>query len=125
MSFDWAEYFDLAQELAGQGLTPTSQEAKSRAAISRAYYAAFCKSRNYLRDVDNRPVPKSAQAHAYTRRVFDSSSDKTRKGLAKNLERLRIKRNTADYDDAIVNLSSETTFALGLAQKVLSDLSTL
>lgn len=125
MSFDWVEYLDLAQELAGHAPIFTSQEAKSRAAISRAYYAAFCKSRNHLRDADHRPVPRSAQAHTYVRKEFDQSADKVRKGLAKNLERLRIKRNAADCDDAVVNLPSETTFALTLAQKVISDLSTL
>ena len=41
MSFDWSEYLNLAQELAGQATGPSSQEAKLRSAVSRAYYAAF------------------------------------------------------------------------------------
>ena len=44
MSFDWSEYLDLARELALQGSAPSLSEARVRAAISRAYYAAFCSS---------------------------------------------------------------------------------
>jgi hypothetical protein len=41
MSFDWSEYFSLAQELVGQPATPAGQEARLRSALSRAYYAAL------------------------------------------------------------------------------------
>jgi len=37
MSFDWAEYFYLAQELNGTPTMPYSEEAKLRTIISRAY----------------------------------------------------------------------------------------
>jgi len=49
MSFDWADYLTLAQELADQAASSQSTEAKLRSAISRAYYAAFCKESNHLR----------------------------------------------------------------------------
>ena len=45
MSFEWLEYLDLADNILNQ--TPVT-EAKRRCSISRAYYAVFCKSRNYL-----------------------------------------------------------------------------
>lgn len=50
MSFDWSEYLNVAKELAGVETSAASQEAKLRAAITRAYYAAFIKARNHLRD---------------------------------------------------------------------------
>ena len=50
MKFDWSEYFNLAQELAG-----TSEEAKLQSAVSRAYYSVFCLARNYLRDIQQDP----------------------------------------------------------------------
>ena len=50
MKFDWEEYFNLAKELAG-----TTEEAKLRSAVSRAYYSAFCLARNYLRDIQQDP----------------------------------------------------------------------
>ncbi len=51
MSFDWSEYFRLAFDLdvrARLEANPQAQEAKWRTAISRAYYAAWCKARNKL-----------------------------------------------------------------------------
>jgi hypothetical protein len=50
MSFDWSKYLNVAKELAGVETSAASQEAKLPAAISRAYYAAFIKARNHLRD---------------------------------------------------------------------------
>ena len=59
-NFNWVDYFELSLNLAGisaisecssisKGDNPRS-EACLRASISRAYYAAFCIARNYLRD---------------------------------------------------------------------------
>ncbi|MEG4171823.1 MULTISPECIES: hypothetical protein [unclassified Microcoleus] len=50
MKFDWEEYFNLAKELA-----ETTEEAKLRSAVSRAYYSVFCLARNYLRDIQQDP----------------------------------------------------------------------
>lgn len=55
MSFNWSEFLGLAQELAGHEAQPYGEEATSRAAISRAYYAALCSARNHLRDVASLP----------------------------------------------------------------------
>ena len=41
MPFNWREYLELARFLAGQAGPGFSQEAAARAAISRAYYAAY------------------------------------------------------------------------------------
>ncbi len=57
MSFNWSEYLNLAQELAGRSTEPPNQEARLRSSISRAYYAAFCKARNYLLG-KKYPVPR-------------------------------------------------------------------
>ena len=104
MSFDWSEYLDLAQELAGQATSPSSQEAKLRSAISRAYYAAFCTARNHLRDREKHSIPRGGQAHPYVRDQFKQSPDKVRKKVGENLNRLRIQRNKADYDDILARL---------------------
>jgi hypothetical protein len=56
--FSWIDYFELSLNVAGiknlselQNITKTNQpDANLRSAVSRAYYAAFCISRNYLRD---------------------------------------------------------------------------
>ena len=68
MKFDWCEYIKLAEEMAnlaaststGNGSTDDTKsgkiEARLRSSISRAYYAAYCIARNYLRDVLNDPI---------------------------------------------------------------------
>jgi len=47
--FDWSDYLELSRQLVGES-GATIQEARQRCAISRAYYAAFCRARNYLVD---------------------------------------------------------------------------
>ncbi len=70
MSFDWSEYLKLAQELAGPSTLHATPEARQRAAIRRAYYAAFCKCRNYLRDEKEHRVPLGGRAHQFVRDEF-------------------------------------------------------
>ena len=125
MSFDWSEYLGLAQELAGQIVSPASQEAKLRAAISRAYYAVFCKARNHLRDHEGHAIPLGGQAHAYVRDQFKNSPDRLRSQIGHNLDRLRRHRNLGDYDDTVSGLLPLTSRDLKLAQRALSSLTTL
>jgi len=125
MSFDWSEYLGLAKELAGQAVSPASQEAKLRAAISRAYYAAFCKARNHLRDNEGHVIPLGGEAHAYIRDQFKNSPDQLRSQIGHNLDRLRRHRNRVDYDDTVTGLLPMTSRDLKLSQRVLSALATL
>lgn len=126
MSFDWTEYLGLAQQLAGLSVTSSvGAEAKGRAAISRSYYAAFCKSRNYLRDAEKKKLPKGADAHRIVKKSFISSPDTVRQSIGKNLDRLRIERNKADYEDNLSSIATKTSFATTLAQKVIVDLDKL
>ena len=119
MSFNWWEYLNLAQELAGQTTTPAGQEAKQRAALSRAYYAAFCQARNYLRDKEGHSLPTGSRVHAYVRDQFKNSFDQTQNQIGHDLNRLRIDRNKADYDDSVLGLSIITTRNMVYAERVL------
>ncbi len=124
MSFDWTEYFNLAKELSGQKGIVVSKEAKLRAAISRAYYAAYCKARNYLRDViKDSQIPKGPNVHKYVVNKFKSDNRKNYRKIGINLDRLRIDRNKADYDDIVEGISSLYFTDLRYAQKILSTLS--
>ena len=125
INFDWSEYLDLAQELAGQTATPASKEAKLRSSISRAYYAAFCKARNHLRDVEGHSIPPTGEAHRYVIDTFRDSIDRRRRQVGINLDRLRINRNHVDYNDYVNGLSSMTVTALRIAQHIISVLGTL
>jgi uncharacterized protein (UPF0332 family) len=125
MSFDWSQYLTLALELAGRSGCKASKEAKLRSSVSRAYYAAFCKARNYLRDAEGHTIPSTGDAHKYVRDQFESSSDTKRKKIGVDLHRLRNSRNAADYYDFVPALNSVVQVALSRANKVISVLPTI
>ena len=127
MKFDWSEYFNLAKELA-----KTSEEAELRSAVSRAYYSAFCLARNYLRDIEQDPrlsrnKTYDIKVHEYVAKEFIHHQPKsqTRIEIGKDLTRLRIMRNKADYEDTMFNLQKEARTALMLAQNIILALSNL
>ncbi len=99
MSFNWSEYLILAHELTSTSTTSPIQEAVLRSAISRAYYAAFCKARNHLIYKDIDPIPDRVNVHAHVVNKFESSSDRTRQKVGQLLHHLRSTRNIADYED--------------------------
>lgn len=133
MSFDWSEYLKLAQELASQTHGSSTQEARLRSAISRAYYAAFRKARNHLRDKEGRTERELTQGNTH-QIVIDSFEDlykknlvknKTHRLIAQNLRDLRSARNRTDYNDKIQHLQGLTQTALIQAQLIISSLGTL
>lgn len=77
MSFNWSEYLDLAQQLAGKAPISATQESRLRSAISRAYYAAFIQARNRLRDGDSLSIPLD-RTHQYVIRQFKNSPETLR-----------------------------------------------
>ncbi|MCC5627774.1 HEPN domain-containing protein [Nostoc sphaeroides CHAB 2801] len=125
MSFDWSEYLKVAKELAGAATTSANQEAKFRAAISRAYYAAFIEARNYLRDQQGHSIPTTGNAHKYVSDQFDISPEPQRQLLAKELAKLRLYRNQADYVDKFPGLAGITLMALNSSEEVILILSNL
>jgi uncharacterized protein (UPF0332 family) len=125
MTFDWTEYLNLAQELAGQATKPASKEARLRSSVSRAYYATFCEARNHLRDVEGHSILSTGEVHGYVRDEFKNSADRLKRQIGINLDRLRVYRNKVDYDDSVTGLSSMVTMSLKLARKIISALRTL
>ena len=123
MKFDWEEYFNLAKDLAG-----TTEEAKLRSAVSRAYYSAFCLARNYLRDIEQDPRLSHNQTdinvHKYVADEFihHKSKSKTMIEIGNDLNRLRPRRNKADYEEPISYLPKESIAALMLAENIISAL---
>lgn len=142
MKFDWCEYFRLAQELANVNAASSNEsasnyklqvsEAKLRSCISRAYYSAFCMSRNYLRDVLHDPRLSKARIgdvneHQYVADEFLYNNAKNKKliQIGNDLRRLREYRNKSDYDDKIFNLQKEVKFALKLAEDIIANITEL
>lgn len=125
MSFNWMDYLTLADELAGRAKSIATEEARLRSSISRSYYASFILSRNYLRDKESNSAPRGINAHKYVSDQFKFSFDKTRRKLGTNLERLRIDRNKADFDDVIHNLHALSETSLVRAGNIIATLTSI
>jgi uncharacterized protein (UPF0332 family) len=135
--FNWIEYFELSLELFGindiSDLAKTDKvksqqsEAHLRSSISRAYYAGFCIARNYLRDDLDDPRLKrpnnDVNEHKYVADELTNSKDKILSKAGKDLSRLRIYRNQADYDDCIKNISSTAEMSIRLADAIIQSIS--
>jgi hypothetical protein len=126
MSFDWSEYLTVAQELTSKSINSPIQEAHLRAAISRAYYAAFCKARNYLSYKDGYSTPGGINVHWDVVDKFETSSDMTRRKVGALLRGLRGIRNIVDYEETFYgNQLGRTQGVLAEAKQVISLLRTI
>ena len=109
--------------------TSLKVKAKLRSSVSRAYYAAFCKARNHLRDIDGDQIlsvgPPKVNVHTYVRNQLKNSPDKSRKKVGNDLNRLRLRRNKADYNDIVSGLSQLTIASLKTTHAVIYTLKTL
>jgi uncharacterized protein (UPF0332 family) len=110
--FCWKHYLDLANELAKS----TTDEAKLRASISRAYYAAFCNARNYMLNKDGNQFPSNESEHKYLARYYKGDLDEskpdtfgTREQIGKDLDSMRRDRKAVDYDDFLKFSNKEKT----------------
>jgi len=105
VTFDWSYYQELARQLwqevsrAADATDPLRVEASARCAISRSYYAAFCLSRNFIREHDKREPPADSTAHDWVRAYFAHDRDTRRQRIGALLRRMRYWRGCADYDD--------------------------
>jgi|SRR6476661_3847651 len=123
MKFDWKEYFKLAKELA-----ETSEEAKLRSAVSRAYYSAFCLARNYLRDIKHDPTLSrnktdiNVHKHVADEFIHHKPKSQIMIEIGNDLNRLRPRRNKADYEEPISYSPKEAITALMLAENIISAL---
>jgi uncharacterized protein (UPF0332 family) len=111
MHFDWSYYLNVALDLTEQAedASPELQEAKYRAAISRAYYAVFGRARHHLRYIDRRKEPAYINPHNYVQKTFTDSPDEDRQSIGGHLGRMREDRNAADYDldnDRLINIAA-------------------
>src|SRR5712692_5256614 len=105
--FDWRHYLDFARTLVS---SPEGSEASHRAAASRAYYAAFHKSREVL-ESEMRATLGRERIHA----------EVIRQSAGQNLERLWKHRQHADYNSEKDFALRHAQMAVDLASEVLRD----
>ena len=120
MNFDWSHYLDIAIELYEQAGSSKRSDAYLRSSISRAYYATYHKSRQYLKDKWGIAVSRDTGTHGQVRFEF---LKKRQYSIAKKLERMRFDRNKADYNDKFVNLEERVQINIERAKQVFSVLS--
>ena len=94
MPFDWQEYLQLARALAAYEPTDALREAALRSAVSRAYFAAFCRARNHERERRGF-VPKGVGDHGRLKNHLRTTG---RRRHASLLAQLQIWREQCDYD---------------------------
>jgi uncharacterized protein (UPF0332 family) len=116
--FDWYQYLVLAEYLYDNRDTFPDREACLRAAISKAYYAAFCSARNYARDFDRLVLDESAQDHGSVKKHYIRAPDPKNRQIGNSLDRLRDSRNQADYSDSIDKLEELAKAAISQSKQV-------
>ncbi|KPJ64922.1 hypothetical protein AMJ44_11920 [candidate division WOR-1 bacterium DG_54_3] len=122
MKFNWCAYLDLAEELAGKAVL-SSQEARFRSAVSRAYYGVFCLARNHLKK-QGCPIPETGEAHKIVPKIFRDKKDRLCKRISSHLDRLRRDRRDADYEDQFPGvLAAQASLDISLAKEIINDLS--
>lgn len=111
-AFDWTQYFELAKVLAAAPI-----ESHQRSAISRSYYAVFCLSRQYVERFHK--VNTDRSIHSQVWGWLQNSPNTDLKRLATLGDRMRRRRNQADYNDRIDNLKRITEDVLIKAEQCL------
>lgn len=121
VEFDWIEFLNIAKELSEDKNLHSSQEAKLRCAISRAYYAVYHKARKIV-------LPSQVKGFGSHQQVIDTlqeSDDAARRKLGADLNRLKGKRHKADYVDRVQNLPALAEEALIEAEELIDSFNAL
>jgi len=98
MSFEWADYLELAQNLSASPASPGPEEAALRTATSRAYYAALHLASQRAQAEGYIPTFSGDDHQGISRHFRTLGADRVRKKIASDLDRMRKSRNQADYD---------------------------
>lgn len=125
--FDWKEYLTVAEDLAAGRAPTASEEARARAAVSRAYYAVFCRARDYLVDCQEISPRRQdeAQLHREVSERLKLSVDGRRRDLGTRLAVLRAARNRCDYEAEVRDVQKLEAEALVSARHAFARLDAL
>ncbi len=125
MTFQWTDYLSLAEVLLNHRTTLAQEEACCRASISRAYYAVFCAARNFARDQEGLSLRHTGADHQRVQRHFQNGQTREHQQLQILLDRLRQRRNEADYVDNLSNVVALAQGTIQYARQALQTLETL
>jgi uncharacterized protein (UPF0332 family) len=115
VNFRWEEYLALARELSVKG-----GEAAMRAAISRAYYAAYHTAR--LHKGSKTAVATRGGPHVAVWQALKESGDTDWRKAGNRGNEIRLNRQRADYDDYVPGLTDLTHRTLRIADEIVQTL---
>ena len=125
MSFAWEAYLTVAEALVQQRATFAPEEACCRAAISRAYYAAYGAARNHARDGEGLALTQTGDDHRQVLGHYRRAPDPVHQEVGELLFRLRRHRAQADYADTLRDAVPRAYAALRRARRVFALLAAL
>ena len=120
MSFAWDDYLRVAEALVQQRATFAPEEACCRAAISRAYYAAYGAARNHARDGEGLVLAQTGDDHRRVLGHYRRATDAAHQEVGELLFRLRRHRTQADYADTIADAGPRAFAACRRARRVVT-----
>lgn len=121
-NYNWTDYIELSEKLLEKDIFPELVESAKRSAISRAYFGAFCLARNLLAEKGWLKVKNNIQDHKNVKNFFENSSDKTKKKIGTKLDRLRKRRNEADYNNVFYKVDNYAQFCVKMAKEIQEEL---
>ena len=101
MSFPWRDYLTVAEALIHARNRFAPAEARYRAAISRAYYAAYGAARHQAQEHEGYIPVVSGRDHRFVVDHYLTGISRTHHQIGRTLQRLMDNRLQADYDDDI------------------------
>ncbi len=101
MSFPWSDYLTLAEALIRARTSFAPAEARYRAAMSRAYYAAYGAARQHARAYEGYTPDPTGRDHRLLVTHYQHGPRPIQHQIGRTLQRLMDNRLQADYDEDI------------------------
>ncbi|WP_041660016.1 hypothetical protein [Acaryochloris marina] len=122
--FDWKDYNNLAENIfVGCKKEDPLYEAKLRCVISRAYYAAFCSTKDFLEDRNGRSLGTSHVSVINEARKLECPEGHF---INCYLDKLRNIRRAVDYDlNFSGKIESEARFALQKSKEIIGKINNI
>lgn len=126
MSFEWYKYLDFAEYIRKNSSEAPDNEACHRAAVSRAYYAAFCTVREYLKKKNNSDDYNSQAAHKKVCDDMIATKQPIHIKIARQLIEIKGNRKKADYNNRLSPAPSTLSYqTIGIARRIIEEVSKL